>query len=299
VVSTSAPTETRTGGAIRDYVTLTKPRIMSLLLLTTYGAMVLAYGGPPPAVLTVAAMVGGALASGGASALNHWIERKSDPLMGRTRGRPVASGRIAPASAFTFGLVLTVLAFATLVLWANLLAALLAMAGTLSYVLVYTLWLKRSTTHNIVIGGAAGAIPPLVGWAAVTGSLALPAWYLFALVFFWTPPHFWALAIILKDQYTAARIPMLPVVAGVSATRVQILLYTFTVVALSVLLWISTPALGVLYLAGALSTGSVFLALAARMMIDSSRQAALDLYLYSLLYLGLLFTFVAVDASSG
>lgn len=286
-----------TGGGARDYVTLTKPRIMSLLLLTTYGAMVLAYEGPPPAVLTIATMVGGALASGGASALNHWIERETDPLMGRTRGRPVATGRIAPTSAFAFGIALNVLAFATLTLWANLLAAALAIAGTLFYVIVYTLWLKRSTTHNIVIGGAAGAIPPLVGWAAVTGSLALPAWYLFALVFFWTPPHFWALAIILKEQYTAARIPMLPVVAGVLATRIQILLYSFTLVALSALLWISTPALGVIYLAGALSTGSVFLTLAARLMFDDSRQAALDLYLYSLLYLALLFAFISVDAS--
>ncbi|MBI4305151.1 MAG: UbiA family prenyltransferase, partial [Chloroflexi bacterium] len=162
---------------------------------------------------------------------------------------------------------------------------------------VYTLWLKRTTAHNIVIGGAAGAIPPLVGWAAVTGDIGLPAWYLFAIVFFWTPPHFWALAIMLKDQYRAARIPMLPVVMGVAATRVQILLYTFTVVALSVLLWVTSDVLGAIYLAGALTFGSVLIYLAARLVANESKGAALDMYLYSLLYLALLFVVVAVDAT--
>ncbi|MBI4218582.1 MAG: protoheme IX farnesyltransferase [Chloroflexi bacterium] len=282
---------------LNDYLTLTKPRIMALLLLTTFGAMALAYRGIPPAPLLAAVMIGGALASGGASALNHCLERDTDPLMGRTRNRPVASGRVSPRAAFAYGVGLNVLAFIVLGLWANILTAGLAMAGTLFYVIVYTLWLKRTTPQNIVIGGAAGAIPPLVGWASITGTVDLPAWYLFAIVFFWTPPHFWALAIMLKDQYRAAGIPMLPVVMGLSATRVQILLYTFTVVALSVLLWITSEALGAVYLAGALTFGSVLIYLAARLVAFESKGAALDLYLYSLLYLALLFVVVAVDAS--
>jgi protoheme IX farnesyltransferase len=283
--------------ALFDYLALTKPRIMSLLLLTTFGGMVLANRGIPAVSLVTAVMIGGALASGGASALNHWLERDTDPLMGRTRGRPVASGRVSPRSAFTFGIVLNLLSFGVLATWANFLAATLAMAGTVFYVLIYTYWLKRTTTQNIVIGGAAGAIPPLVGWAAVTGTLDLPAWYLFAVVFFWTPPHFWALAIILKEQYRAAGIPMLPVVAGITATKAQILLYSFSVVALTVLLWISTDALGQVYLAGALSLGAILIVLAGRLAITGARNAAVDLYVYSLLYLALLFVFVSVDSA--
>jgi protoheme IX farnesyltransferase len=271
---------------------------MSLLLLTTFGGMTLAERGMPAGSLIAAVMIGGALASGGASALNHWLERDTDPLMGRTRGRPVASGRVTPRSAFVFGIVLNLLAFAVFFAFANILAAALAMAGTLFYVIVYTLWLKRTTSQNIVIGGAAGAIPPLVGWASVTGGLALPAWYLFAIVFFWTPPHFWALAIILKDQYRAAGIPMLPVVAGVSATRIQILLYSFTLVALTALLWISSEALGQIYLAGALALGGILLGLAVRLATSGARNAAVDLYVYSLLYLAALMVFVVVDSSA-
>ena len=296
---TGSTTSTPLFGVVLDYVTLTKPRVMSLLLVTTFGGMALAYRGVPPGVLIAAVMVGGALASGGAGALNHWLERDTDPLMGRTQSRPVASGRISATSAFVFGVVLNLLAFAVLMTWANILAASLAMAGTVFYVLVYTYWLKRSTAQNIVIGGAAGAVPPLVGWASVTGGLALPAWYLFVIVFFWTPPHFWALAILLKDQYQAARIPMLPVVAGLSATRIQVLLYSFTVAALSILLWVSTDALGRVYLAGAIALGGVFVALAARLTITGTRSAAVDLYVYSLLYLAALVVFVVIDSGIG
>lgn len=297
MLSANVAHSSRSGLAtVFDYIALTKPRIMSLLLLTTFGGMTLASRGLPEGSLVAAVMIGGALASGGASALNHWLERDTDPLMGRTRGRPVASGRVPPRSAFAFGIVLNLLSFAILATWANILAAALAMAGTVFYVVVYTHWLKRSTPQNIVIGGAAGAIPPLVGWASVTGGLALPAWFLFAIVFFWTPPHFWALAIILKDQYRAAGIPMLPVVAGVSATRVQILLYSFSVVALTVLLWTSTDALGQVYLAGALALGGILIALAGRLAINGARNAAVDLYVYSLIYLAALMVFVAVDS---
>ncbi|MBI2965259.1 MAG: protoheme IX farnesyltransferase [Chloroflexi bacterium] len=298
MLTADAARPSRAGVAVLfDYVALTKPRIMSLLLLTTFGAMMLANRGVPPVALIAAVMIGGAMASGGASALNHWLERDTDPLMGRTRGRPVASGRVSSRSAFAFGITLNLLSFAVLATWANFFAAALAMTGTLFYVLIYTYWLKRTTTQNIVIGGAAGAIPPLVGWAAVTGALDLPAWYLFAIVFFWTPPHFWALAIILKDQYRAAGIPMLPVVAGISATKVQILLYSCSVVALTVLLWISTDALGQVYLAGALSLGAILMALAGRLAVTGARNAAVDLYVYSLLYLALLFVFVSVDSA--
>src|ERR1700733_1762446 len=215
----------------RDYVTLTKPRIMSLLVLTSVCAMIAAAHGAPGVAPRAALVRGGALACGGASALNHVLDRDIDQLMGpRTASRPVAAGRISPGRATAFGLVLSALAFAVLTAFANPLAAVLSLSGGAFYVGVYTYWLKRSTSQNIVIGGAAGAIPPLAGWAAAHGTLSLGALFLFLIVLLWTPPHFWALALLLAPHYEAARVPMLPVVRGSSATSVQVLLYTVALV---------------------------------------------------------------------
>ena len=221
-------------GPWRDYVTLTKPRIMTLLLLTGAAGMFVGAGGAPPGWLFLAAMAGLALACGGASALNHVLDADIDRLMGsRTERRPVAAGRVPPSRALEFGLALSALSFVLLASTVNALTAALALVGNLFYVLVYTRWLKRSTPQNIVIGGAAGAVPPLVGYAAATGNLGLPALWLFLIVFLWTPPHFWALALLIKDNYAAAKVPMLPVVRGDSATTLQILLYSIVLVAFS------------------------------------------------------------------
>jgi protoheme IX farnesyltransferase len=280
-------------GAARDYLTLTKPRIMSLLLVTGAGGMFVGAQGAPAADLFVLTMSGLALACGGASALNHVIDRDIDALMGsRTRTRPVASGRLAPAQALEFGLLLSALSFALLASTVNLLTATLALVGNLFYVLVYTRWLKRSTPQNIVIGGAAGAVPPLVGYAAATGSLALPALWLFLIVFLWTPPHFWALALMIKSAYAAAGIPMLPVVRGDRETARQIVLYTVGLVAFTVVVGIW---LGPLYTVAAVTLGAIFLALALLLRRDLTRARAQVLFHYSLAYLALLFVAAAVD----
>jgi heme o synthase len=266
-----------------DYVTLTKPRIMSLLVLTAVCAMIAAAGGAPDTVALAALVIGGALACGGAGALNHVLDRDIDRLMGpRTASRPVAAGRISPLRAVVFGLALSALAFAVMTVFANLLAAVLSLCGGAYYVLVYTLWLKRSTAQNIVIGGAAGAIPPLAGWAAAHGTLGLGAVMLFAIVLLWTPPHFWAL-------------PMMPVVRGAPATALRVLLYTVALVAFSCI-----PAVlgtfGVGYLVAALILGGVFCALAWRLWREQTPARAAVLFHYSLLYLSLLFLAVAIDA---
>ena len=284
---------------IRDVVSLTKPAIMSLLLLTAVGGAFLAAQGVPPFLPLVATVVGGALASGGASSLNHYFDRDIDEQMRRTRRRPLVAHRIPDALAIAVGVVFNVAAFAVLLLWANLLAAALALSGTLFYILVYTLWLKRTTTQNIVIGGAAGAIPPLVGFAAVAGSLDLAAWLLVAIVFFWTPAHFWALAILIKEDYARAGIPMLPVVRGDVAATWGILWYALSLVPLSILLFV-IGATGPLYLAAALALGTVFVALAVRLVRGAElrrRSLARGLYLYSLLYLALLFAAICVDSA--
>jgi protoheme IX farnesyltransferase len=282
---------------VRDYLTLTKPRIMSLLVLTSVCAMIAAAGGAPAVVPLLALAVGGALASGGASALNHVLDRDIDRLMGpRTASRPVAAGRIAPARAAAFGLVLSALSFIVLASFTNLLAAGLAIGGGAFYVLVYTVWLKRSTSQNIVIGGAAGAIPPLVGWAAASGRLSLGAAYLFLIVLLWTPPHFWALALLLTPRYADAGVPMLPVVRGVSATTVRVLAYTLALVAASVLPAVSGTFGGV-YLGAALLLDSVLCVLALRLWRDGTAARASALFHWSLLYLALLFVAVAVDAA--
>jgi protoheme IX farnesyltransferase len=281
---------------LRDYVTLTKPRIMSLLVLTSASAMIAAAAGSPAIIPLAALLVGGALACGGASALNHVLDRDIDRLMGpRTASRPVAAGRVPAAHAVAFGLVLSALAFAVLVVFANLLAAGLALSGGAFYVLVYTAWLKRSTEQNIVIGGAAGAIPPLAGWAAAHGRLGWGALALFLIVLLWTPPHFWALALLLKSHYQAADVPMLPVVRGSSATVAAVLRYTFVLVAVSL-----APAVagifGLVYLIFAVGLGAIFIGLAWRLRRDHSAARAAVLFHFSLLYLALLFLAVAVDA---
>jgi protoheme IX farnesyltransferase len=288
----------RTGGfaaSLRDYVSLTKPRIMSLLLVTGFCGLVAGAGGLPPWELTMAAMVGLALACGGASALNHVIDRDIDKLMGaRTRRRPVAADRLSAEHALEFGLVLSALSFTLLAGAVNVLTATLALVGNLFYVLVYTGWLKRSTPQNIVIGGAAGAVPPLVGWAAATGSLALPALALFLIVFLWTPPHFWALALLIKRDYAAAGIPMLPVVRGDKETARQIVLYSVVLVAFTVVPF-AAGWFGALYLASALVLGAAFLWLAVRLRLSIQPARASALFHYSLLYLALIFVAAAID----
>ena len=275
-----------------DYTTLTKPRVQSLLLFTTIATMYVA--GDPSLGLVGLTCLGGALSAGGAGAINHYLDRDIDALMKRTADRPVPSGRVAPASALAFGVVLGVASFALLSLTVNVLAAALALSGLLGYVLVYTVWLKRATPQNIVIGGAAGAVPPLVAWAAVTGSLDWSALYLFAIVFYWTPPHFWALSLLMKDDYERAGVPMLPVVRGETETRRQILLYSVLLVAVTLL-----PFAGQLfdwaYLVAAVALDAALLALALRLRRNPDRRAALRLYLFSLAYLALLFGAMVVD----
>jgi protoheme IX farnesyltransferase len=280
----------------RDYVTLTKPRIMSLLVLTAVCAMVAAAGGSPDAVPLAALVIGGALACGGSSALNHVLDRDIDRKMGpRTASRPVAAGRITPGQAVAFGLTLIALSFFVLATWANLLAAVLSFTGGAFYVVVYTVWLKRTTPQNIVIGGAAGAIPPLAGWAAAHGRLSLGAVYLFLIVLLWTPPHFWALALLIAPHYAAADVPMMPVVRGAEETARQVLVYSLVLTAVTIVPWI-TGTFGLFYLSAACLLGGVFCALAWRLKRDQRPAAASILFHYSLLYLALLFVAVAVDA---
>ncbi len=282
-------------GSWRDYVTLTKPRIMTLLLITGFCGMIAGAHGWPGTGTAAAATVGLALACGGASALNHVLDRDIDPLMGaRTRRRPVASGRVAPSRALEFGLALSAFSFVLLASAVNVLTAVLALVGNLFYVLVYTRWLKRATPQNIVIGGAAGAVPPLVGWTAATGHVDFAALILFAIVFVWTPPHFWALALLIKENYAAAKVPMLPVVRGERETTRQIVLYSFGLVAVTLLPWAWGGA-GLGYVSAALALGAVFLWLADRLRRDTTPRRAMLLFHYSLLYLALLFAALALD----
>jgi protoheme IX farnesyltransferase len=278
----------------RDYLTLTKPRIMVLLLITGAGGLVVGAGGMPPAGLALATLGGLALACGGASALNHVLDRDIDTAMARTARRPVASGRVPPERALEFGLALTALSYVVLTSFVNVLAALLALAGNLFYVIVYTRWLKRSTPQNIVIGGAAGAVPPLVGYSAATGDLTLVALALFLIVFFWTPPHFWALALLIKRDYAAAGIPMLPVVRGERETARSIVIYSFVLVGVT-LLPVLGRTLGPVYLVSAAVLGLVFVALALALQQRTTPVRARRLFSYSLAYLALLFVAMAID----
>ena len=278
-----------------DYLTLTKPPIIVLLVITAIGGMFLAAEGIPSLKTLALVSIGGALGAGGANAINHFLDQDIDSIMSRTVRRPVASQRIPPISALVFGLGLNVGAFFVLTYWVNLLAACLTLSATLFYVLVYTGWLKRNTPQNIVIGGAAGSIPPMVGWAAVTGSLELPALYMFAIIFFWTPPHFWALALMIQDDYQEAGIPMLPVIAGEERTTQNIFIYSLALVALT-LLFSASDAVGLIYLFSAAVLGITFIALAWKLRVDYSIRRAKFLYLYSLLYLALLFSVMLADA---
>jgi heme o synthase len=278
----------------RDYLTLTKPRIMVLLLITAAGGLVVGAGGFPSAGLAIATLGGLALACGGASALNHVLDRDIDTHMKRTARRPVASGRVSPERALEFGLALSALSYVVLTSFVNVLAALLALVGNLFYVIVYTRWLKRSTPQNIVIGGAAGAVPPLVGYAAATGNLTVVALALFAIVFFWTPPHFWALALLIKRDYAAAGIPMLPVVRGERETARSIVLYSFVLVGVT-LLPVLGRTLGPLYLVSAAVLGAAFIGLALALQRRTTPARARRLFSYSLAYLALLFVAMAID----
>jgi heme o synthase len=277
---------------VADYVALTKPKVQSLLLLTTVCTMEVA--GDPSIGLIALTVAGGYLSAGGAGAVNHWYDRDIDKLMRRTANRPVPAGRISPRAALIYGCVLALLSFVLLTATVNVLSASLAFCGFLGYVFVYTVWLKRRTPQNIVIGGAAGAVPPLVGWAAVTGGLGGMPLYLFAIVFFWTPPHFWALSLLMKKEYERVGVPMLPVVRGEAETRKQILLY-------SVLLWAVTQlpfcagGLGTTYLFSSLVLGGMFIAAAVTLYRRADRRSALRLYLFSLAYLALLFGAMVLD----
>src|ERR671924_2324329 len=277
---------------VADYVTLTKPRVQLLLLLTTVTTMYVA--GDPSVSLVALTVIGGSLSAGGAGAVNHYWDRDIDAQMARTATRPVPSGRISPRAALVYGLVLGALSFAELAATVNLLSAFLALSGFLGYVFVYTIWLKRSTPQNIVIGGAAGAVPPLVGWAAVTGGLDPAALYLFAIVFYWTPPHFWALSLLMKDEYARVGVPMMPVVHGETETRRQIVLYTGLLTVLT-LLPVVFGFFGWIYGVIALGLGAAFLVLALRLQRRADRRSALRTYLFSLAYLAALFAAMVVD----
>jgi protoheme IX farnesyltransferase len=279
---------------VADYVALTKPRIIVLLLLTTVTTMIVAAGGPVAWTLAVYTLLGGALAAGAANAINCYWDRDIDAIMHRTRGRPIPARRVTPGRALAFGAWLALVSVLVLGLAVNWLSAALAFVGILYYVGIYTIWLKRSSAQNIVIGGAAGAIPPLVGWAAVRGDVGLPALLLFAIIFLWTPPHFWALALNRAEDYRAARIPMLPVVSGVAETVRQIVIYTVALVAATLVLG-SIGVLGRFYLVSACALAVPFLWLAAQLARAATPRAARALFGYSIVYLGLLFAAMAVD----
>ncbi|MGZ4202648.1 MAG: heme o synthase [Thermoleophilaceae bacterium] len=278
---------------VADYVEMTKPKVQSLLLFTTVTTMYVA--GTPPLSRVLLTCLGGALSAGGAGAINHALDRDIDASMRRTAHRPVPSGRVSARAAIRYGIGLGIASFALLALTVNPLAASLSLCGLLGYVLVYTMWLKRRTPQNIVIGGAAGAVPPLVAWAATTGHLSGAAIYLFAIVFYWTPPHFWALSLLMREEYASAGVPMLPVVRGEAETRWQILLYTILLVAVT-LLPFAFGLFGALYLVAAITLGSAFTVLALRLRERADRRSALRLYLFSLAYLALLFAAMVADA---
>jgi protoheme IX farnesyltransferase len=281
----------------RDLLALTKPRVVSLLLLTAIAPMFITDRGLPSPALVGWVLLAGFLMAGGANAINMWFDRDIDVVMSRTKARPVAMGRLAPLAALAFGLALGGLSFAIFWKFVNPLSAWLALGGLLFYVFVYTLWLKRSTPQNIVIGGAAGAFPPLVGWAAVTGQLDLAALYLFAIIFYWTPPHFWALALIKKDDYARAGVPMMPVVQGARRTKVQMLAYTIMLVPLTILPWLSGTQ-GALYAITALLLGARLLWYCVALLKQTGATPtplAWKMYKYSLAYLALLFVAMGVD----
>ena len=297
-VATTTRVARDVNGAILAYVRLTKPRIVGLLVVTTIPAMMLAAQGMPSVWLILATVLGGSIVAGGANAMNMYFDRDIDELMLRTRDRPVPSGQVEPEKAALFGLLMAAGGFVFLQWSVNLLAASLTLSAFAFYVLVYTLLLKRTTPLNIVIGGAAGAMPPVVGWAAVTGEIAVPALILFAIVTVWTPPHFWALSLNYSSDYKRAGVPMLPVVSGPHETKRQILLYSIGLVAMSMLLPVWGDA-GLIYLAAAAPLGLGFLYFAFRLLRSASAGASSDLFRYSIVYLALLFGAIALDALVG
>ncbi len=297
-VSLEALPRRRMADVARDYVALTKPRVILLLEVTAVAAMVIADRGWPGWRLVLLTVAGGWLAASGANAINCWFDRDIDRTMGRTRTRPLPSGRIEPRQALTFGVALGAASFALLATTVNLLSASLALLALLFYVFVYTMWLKRSSMQNIVIGGAAGAIPPLVGWSAVTGGLNITAVFLFAIVFYWTPPHFWALSLLIKSDYARAGVPMMPVVQGDRQTRYQIVLYTI-VLCLVTVLPLLAGSFGAVYLGGAAVLDGFLLADAIIAARRPTARTARRLFYHSMIYLALLFAVMAVDRVTG
>ena len=282
---------------ISSYIALTKPKIIVLLLITALGGLFLASDGFPDPMIATAVLVGGSLAAGGANSLNHFWDRDIDAKMKRTTNRPVASGSVAPANALIFGTVLNLMAFSLLYYYANLLSALLTLSATLFYLFIYTMLLKRITPQNIVIGGAAGSIPPAVGWAAVTGNILDPApLFLFLIVFFWTPPHFWALSLILKDDYANAGVPMLPVVSGVPATKTQIFIYTWILLGLLVAAVFFVEELGIIFGISAILLSAGFIGATWLLKRRDSIELAMPIYLYSMAFLALLFVVMVVES---
>lgn len=292
LTATAVSPAARTRQLLSDYLELTKPKVQSLLLLSTVATMYVA--GKPSLLLVVLTCLGGYLSAGGAGAVNHWFDRDIDGEMKRTASRPIPSGRVPANAALAFGCALAVLSIVELSLTVNVLAAGLSFAGFLGYVFVYTMWLKRRSTQNIVIGGAAGAVPPLVGWAAVRGSVGGTAVLLFFIIFFWTPPHFWALSLLMKKEYEHVGVPMLPVVRGEAETRKQILLYSVLLYAVTQLPFCA-GGFGLIYLGASLALGLTFVWGATRLYRDATRRRALQLYLYSLAYLALLFAAMVID----
>jgi protoheme IX farnesyltransferase len=287
-------TAVRPRSRVSAYVALTKPRIIELLLVTTLPTMVVAQRGLPSGWLILETLVGGALAAAGANTINMYIDRDIDKLMKRTSRRPLVTGEITPSSALVFAVALEVAAFGELWLLVNLLSAVLAVSATLFYVFIYTLWLKRTSSNNIVIGGAAGAVPVLVGWAAVRNSLGLAPLVLFAIIFYWTPPHFWALAIRYREDYAAADVPMLPVVASFAETARKIVIYTVVLWAITLVFW-PVGQMGDLYLASAIVLGGVFTWKAVQLARSGTPDRAMKLFGWSITYVTLLFAAMAVD----
>ncbi|HEV2582209.1 MAG TPA: heme o synthase, partial [Ktedonobacteraceae bacterium] len=279
---------------ISGYIDLMKPHVTVLLLGTTVAAMAIAKQGLPPLGLVFATLLGGAMSAGSANCINCYIDRDIDQIMGRTQRRSLPSGRVQPTQALIFGLALGFGSFAILAIFVNMLSALLATSAILFYVFVYTMWLKRSSAQNIVIGGAAGAVPVLVGWAAVTNTITLPAIWLFAIIFYWTPPHFWALSLLIQKDYEKASIPMLPVVMGERETRKQIFLYSLLLLAVTMILF-AMQAMGLFYLICALVLGGILVYMAVRLLRDATKKWARTLFWYSNCYLALIFAVMVLD----
>ena len=293
-MTTVAPEGTPTRSTLAAYVALTKPRIIELLLITTVPTMIVAARGWPSIWLMVATVIGGTLAAGGANAVNMYVDRDIDKIMNRTKGRPLATGEIEPRNALIFSVALLVLAFAWLAGFVNLLSAVFALSAAAFYIFVYTLWLKRTSTQNIVIGGAAGCMPVLVGWAAVTNSVGWEPIVLFGVIFLWTPPHFWALAVKYREDYSAADVPMLPSVTTLEATAKQILVYTIAVWALS-LAFTPIASMGWIYTLTAVAAGGLFTYYAVALLRDPTPKRAMTMFTFSITYLSVLFIAMAVD----